>query len=252
MRRTLIIMLGSVVAALPAAIGFMGQPALSQNLPIGDSIQVRRAATPKPTTPAEPDIVVKAGSNEQLDTVKATIDDHGGYRSNRVEPGDDSAGQRSATRSVTKHRSGTDDSYKASSGRGHGSDDKTKKASTAKKTSTANKTSTAKKANTAKKTSKARQDRAEANKAAERRAKAADRAAEDKAKAADKAAEDRAKAADKAAEDRRDEASDRADDASDRADTTKVDRRHGGAVRTDDSGGHTGGEHSGSGRGGDD
>jgi hypothetical protein len=239
MRRTLIIMLGSLVAALPAVIGFMGQPALSQNLPIGDSIQVRRAATPKPTTPAEPEIVVKAGANEQLDTVKAKIDDHGGYRSNRVEPGDDSAGQRSATRSVTKHRSGTDDSYKAGSGRGHGSDDKTKK------TSTANKTSTAKK------TSKARQDRAEANKAAERRAKEASRAAEDKAEETDKAAEDRAKAAEKAAEDRRDEASDRADDASDRADS-KTDSRHGGEVRTDDGGGHTGGEHSGSGRGGDD
>jgi hypothetical protein len=218
MRRTLIIMLGSLVAALPAVIGFMGQPALSQNLPIGDSIQVRRAATPKPATPAEPEIVVKAGANEQLDTVKATIDDHGGYRSNRVEPGDDSAGQRSATRSVTKHRSGTDDNYKANSGRGHGSDDKAKK------------TSSAKKSSTAKKTSKARQDRAEANKAEEHRAKDAE----------------------KAAEDRRDEASDRADDASDRADSTTVDSRHGGDVRTDDSGGHTGGEHSGSGRGGDD
>ncbi|MCW2803759.1 MAG: hypothetical protein JWN06_1976 [Propionibacteriaceae bacterium] len=240
MRRTLIIMLGSLVAALPAVIGFMGQPALSQNLPIGDSIQVRRAATPKPATPAEPEIVVKAGANEQLDTVKATIDDHGGYRSNRVEPGDDSAGQRSATRSVTKHRSGTDDNYKANSGRGHGSDDKAKK------------TSSAKKSSTAKKTSKARQDRAEANKAEEHRAKEADRAAEDNAKAADKAAEDRAKDAEKAAEDRRDEASDRADDASDRADSTTVDSRHGGDVRTDDSGGHTGGEHSGSGRGGDD
>jgi hypothetical protein len=226
----------------------MGQPALSQNLPIGDSIQVRRAATPKPATPAEPEIVVKAGANEQLDTVKATIDDHGGYRSNRVEPGDDSAGQRSATRSVTKHRSGTDDSYKANSGRGHGSDDKTKKTSTVEKTGTAKKTSTAKKASTAKKTSKARQDRAEADKAAEQRAKEASRAAENKAKAADKAAEDRAKAA----EDRHDQASDRADDASDRADSTKVDSRHGGEVRTDDSGGHTGGEHSGSGRGGDD
>ena len=113
MRRTLILLVGVLVAAVPATVGLMGNASFAERLPVRSPSATASAG---PTVPAGP---------------TATVDDKGDRRPAGVsddpathDANDDTGGQSSGSGSGddSGHDSGDDHGGESGSG-GHGSDD---------------------------------------------------------------------------------------------------------------------------------